>query len=194
MKWLYNNWHKATLALAVITTTSLLVFDVEKNTAVFLIWLQTVVYFLHQFEEYILPGGFIAFFNTKVLGSQQSDIPLDKKAAFWINVPIIFIAFPISAYFASSITIGIGLWTAYFSVINALSHVGMAFRFKYNPGLVVSLLLNIPVGLYAIYYLTTNNLVSLKENILGLGIGLAVQLSLMVYGFLILKPRIKESS
>ena len=132
----------------------------------------------------------MAFFNTNLLGSKQTEFPLDKKASFWINIPIIFIGFPISAILAGYIDISIGVWTVYFSIINAISHVIMFFRFGYNPGFFVSLLLNIPVGLFTIYYLTTNNIVSLKVHLIGFMTGALIQLGLMVYGFLILKRKI----
>jgi hypothetical protein len=190
MKWLYDNWYKSTLFLGCSLLIFLVIFVADNNFTLFLIWLQTVVYLFHQFEEYILPGGFVAFFNTNLLGSKQTEFPLDKKASFWINIPIIFIGFPISAILAGYIDISIGVWTVYFSIINAISHVIMFFRFRYNPGFFVSLFLNIPVGLFTIYYLTTNNIVSLKVHLIGFMTGVLIQLGLMVYGFLILKPKI----
>lgn len=190
MKWLYDNWYKSTLFLGCSLLIFLVIFVADNNFTLFLIWLQTVVYLFHQFEEYILPGGFVAFFNTNLLGSKQTEFPLDKKASFWINIPIIFIGFPISAILAGYIDISIGVWTVYFSIINAISHVIMFFRFRYNPGFFVSLFLNIPVGLFTIYHLTTNNIVSLKVHLIGFTIGVIIQLGLMIYGFLILKPKI----
>jgi len=192
MKWLINNWYKATPFLGLYTVLFTAAFVLPNDFALFLIWLQTAVYFFHQFEEYVLPGGFVAFFNFKTLGSNKPDQPLNTVASFWINVPIIFIAFPLSAYFSGAIAISIGVWTAYFSVINALSHVGMAFKFGYNPGLIVSMFLNIPIGVYAIYYLSSNKLINTEQNLIGLAVGLAVQLSLMIYGFLVLKPKINK--
>ena len=190
MKWLYNNWYKSTLFLGCSLLIILVTFVADDNFTLFLIWLQTVVYLFHQFEEYILPGGFVAFFNTNLLGSKQTEFPLDKKASFWINIPIIFIGFPISAILAGYIDISIGVWTVYFSIVNAISHVIMFFRFRYNPGFFVSLFLNIPVGLFTIHHLTANNIVSLKVHLIGFTIGVLIQLGLMVYGFLILKPKI----
>ena len=190
MKWLYNNWYKSTLFLGCSLLIILVTFVADDNFTLFLIWLQTVVYLFHQFEEYILPGGFVAFFNTNLLGSKQTEFPLDKKASFWINIPIIFIGFPISAILAGYIDISIGVWTVYFSIVNAISHVIMFFRFRYNPGFFVSLFLNIPVGLFTIHHLTANNTISLKVHLIGFTIGVLIQLGLMVYGFLILKPKI----
>jgi len=190
MKWLYENWYKSTIFLAVYMLIILCVFVIKTDFALFLIWIQTVVYLFHQFEEYILPGGFVEFFNKKVLGSMKSDFPLDKKASFWINIPIIFIAYPLSAILAGYVDISIGIWTAYFSIINALSHVGMFFKYRYNPGFFVSLFLNIPIGIYTIYYFASQNIISMNEQLIGLIIGLLAQVVVMIYGFKVLKPKV----
>lgn len=133
----------------------------------------------------------MAFFNTKMLGSKNPEFPLDEKRSFWINVPIIFIAFPISAMLATQFSLSFGIWTAYFSVLNSVTHIGMFFKHRYNPGFWVSLLINIPVGVFTIWYFASHQLIPVSAHIVGLLIGLAVQVSLMVYGFKILKPKIK---
>ncbi|MDC3388301.1 HXXEE domain-containing protein [Flavobacteriaceae bacterium] len=92
---------------------------------------------------------------------------------------------------AGYIDISIGIWTAYFSLINAISHVGMFFKYKYNPGLIVSIFLNIPIGIYTIYYFESQNLISANAQLIGLAIGLLVQGAVMVYGFKVLKPKVK---
>ncbi len=191
MKWLEENWTKSTFFLALYLTIILVLFVSDKDFALFLIWIQTPVYFLHQFEEYIYPGGFIEFFNTKALGSKKKDFPLTKKESFWINIPIIFIGFPLSAILAGQIDISIGIWTAYFSIINALSHLGIFFRYRYNPGFIVSLFLNIPVGLYTIYYFASHHLISLNMHIVGLVIAICIQGILMIYGLKFLKTKVK---
>jgi len=159
--------------------------------ALFLIWIQFVVYLLHQFEEYILPGGFVKFFNNKILKSDKDNYPLDDIASFWINIPIVFIAYPLSAILAGFIDISIGIWTAYFSIINAIAHVGMFFKYRYNPGFFVSLFLNIPVGVYTIYYFDAQHIISENEQLIGLVIGVLIQAAVMFYGFKVLKPKVK---
>lgn len=193
MHWLYDNWYKSTLFLAVYLLIFLILFVLQTDFALFLIWLQFIVYLIHQFEEYILPGGFVAFFNKNLLQSKMADYPLDKRASFWINIPIIFIAFPLSAILAGTLDISIGIWTAYFSVINAASHVGMSFKYKYNPGLLVSMFLNIPVGLYTIYFFASENLISFQHQLIGCGIGLLTQAAVMIFGFKVLKPKANPS-
>jgi hypothetical protein len=190
MTWLIANWPKSTIFLAIYTATLLTLYLMPTNLALYLIWIQVPVYFLHQFEEYVFPGGFMAFFNAHVLASNRPDFPLDAVASFYINVPIIFVAFPLSALLAGSYGIAVGVWTVYFSMINAASHVGMFFKSGYNPGLAVSVVLNIPVGLFAIGYFFVHDTVSWQAHAIGLLIGLGVQGALMVYGFRYLKPKI----
>ena len=68
----------------------------------------------------------------------------------------------------------------------------MFFKFKYNPGLIVSTFLNIPVGLYTISYFYSQNLISINEQLIGLIIGLLIQGAIMTYGFKFLKPKVKQ--
>jgi hypothetical protein len=191
MKWFIKNWPNSTPFLAVYLTVLLVLFVMERNFALFLIWLQLPIYFFHEFEEYILPGGFLAFFNTKMLGSPKPEFPLDEVGSFWINVPIIFIAFPLSAILATQFGLIFGIWTAYFSVINSVAHVVMFIKHRYNPGFIVSLLINIPIGIFTIWYFAAHHLISVSAHITGLLIGLAVQGAIMFYGFKILKPQIR---
>ncbi len=193
LSWLEEYWPIPTPFLALYLTIVLTLFVLNKDFGLFLIWIQTPVYFLHQFEEYVYPGGFLEYFNTKALGSSRKDWPLTKTYSFWINFPLIFIGFPVSAILAGQIDISIGIWTAYFSILNGLSHLGMFFRDGYNPGLVASVFLNIPVGIYTVYYFTTNQLIPLSSHIIGAGIAVAIQSTLMMFGFKVLKPKIKQN-
>jgi len=193
LSWLEQHWSISTPFLALYLTIVLVLFVLNKNFALFLIWIQIPVYCLHQFEEYIYPGGFIEYFNINVMGSNRKNWPLTRKNAFWINIPIIFIGFPISAILASQIDISIGIWIAYFSVVNALLHLGMFFRYRYNPGLIASVLLNIPVGIYTVYYFATNQLISLNSHIIGISIAITIQGILMIWGLKFLKTKVKSS-
>ena len=100
-------------------------------------------------------------------------------------------AYPLSAILAGSIDLAIGIWTAYFAIINAISHVGMYFKHRYNPGFLVSICLNIPIGVYIIYYFDFNDLININEQVIGLIIVILTQAGLMLYGFKFLKPKIK---
>jgi len=192
LTWMADHWPKATAFLAIYSLILLYLFLFEDHFLLFLIWLQTPVYWLHEFEEYIYPGGFAKFFNRDLLGSSKDDWPLTKIASLWINIPIIFIAFPLSAILAGIYGLGLGIWTAYFSIFNALCHVGIFLKFGYNPGFVVSLLLNIPIGIYAIYTLISAGVISTTENIIGALIAFSVQAGLMVWGLGFMRRRIQK--
>ncbi len=194
MKWLYENWMKATPFLAFYAFVLLFLYVKNLNFALYLIWLQTCIYWLHEFEEYILPGGFLDYFNRNMMKSNRGDYPLTQIGSFWINIPLVYIAMPLSGLLAHFLGIEWGLWTAYFSALNAFAHVVMFFKFgrKYNPGLVVSILLNIPVGVYTIWYFLNNHLVSCSVNSISIIVGILAQASMMIYGFGYLVPKMKR--
>jgi len=100
----------------------------------------------HQTEEWVWPGGFLSWINRDVLGSDEDEFPLDRKAGLVINV-------------------GFG-WLLSLSVLagprapapqallfishlgNAALHVGWAARHRrYDPGLVTGALALLPAGI-----------------------------------------------
>ena len=194
MKWLYENWMKATPFLAFYTFILVFLYVKDANYPLYLIWLQGIIYWVHEFEEYIFPGGFLEFFNKNPLGSNQAEYPLTKIGSFWINIPLVYIAMPFSAILAHFYGIEWGLWTAYFSFLNAFAHVIMFFVFgrKYNPGLVVSILLNIPVAIYMSWYFWSNNLITVQTNVISIIVAVLAQASMMIYGFAYLVPKMKK--
>ncbi len=88
--------------------------------------------------------------------------------------------------------LGWGIWTVYFSILNAMLHVGMFFRLGYNPGFVVSLLLNIPVGVFTLITFFNKGVLTSVEHITGAVIALLIQGSLMVWGLVFLRKRVKQ--
>lgn len=149
-RWLYENWAKLCLILSLITT--LVIFSVvgTSNIVLFFIFIQIPVYLLHQFEEHAWPGGFKNYVNQRVFKADSIDYPLNDVSVFWVNIPIIWILMPVFASL-SYLNLFFGLWIPYFAVINSLTHVVAAFiKKEYNPGLAVSLVLGIPIGICAL--------------------------------------------
>jgi len=84
----------------------------------------------------------------------------------------------------STLNYGFGLWLPYFSFFAGIAHIALAIkaRKRYNPGLLVSIFINIPVGLWSIFYLLEQGLL---ENIflnIHFVVGLAVNAILPVMG------------
>ncbi len=51
-------------------------------------WSALPALMLHQFEEYVFPGGFLSWFNREVFKSASDTSPMSPKIAFVVNVLI----------------------------------------------------------------------------------------------------------
>ena len=155
----------------------------------FLILVQTPLYMIHETEEYIFPGGFGKFFNLDIFKLDTADKPVDQNFIFFVNVILIWIILPVFGLLSMKNT-QFGLWIPYFTVFAGVAHIALAIKAGkiYNPGLIVSLVLNIPVGTLTVIYLVNHQYLQnafLNPHLL---IGLGVNLVLPVMG-VILKKR-----
>lgn len=149
INWLYDNWAKLSLFLAIIATVFIYIFINPYNLLLFLIWIQLPIYLLHQFEEHNW-NGFKNYVNKTVFKVKEGNFPLNDKIIFWVNIPIVWVLMPIFSVL-SSVNIIFGLWIPYLAVFNSLTHVIVSVRNReYNPGLLVSSILGIPAGIYAL--------------------------------------------
>jgi Protein of unknown function with HXXEE motif len=51
-----------------------------------LAWAPLPVYFWHQTEEWVWPGGFLPWVNREVMGSGDDEFPITRRLGFAINV------------------------------------------------------------------------------------------------------------
>ena len=191
--WLKDNWAHSGLILAFYLTIFLLVFVRKTNFAVFLILLQTPLYMLHESEEYLFPGGFGRFFNRDIFKIKKEDGPLGRDFIFFGNILLIWILLPLFGLL-SVYSLDLGLWIPYFTIFAGIAHIALGLKAQkiYNPGLIVSLLFNIPVGVAVVlYFFRTGNLSSIFLNI-HLFIGLGVNLLLPVAGNILYKNYLRK--
>lgn len=119
-------------------------------------WILLPVYMLHQFEEHYLDfkGERYAFqkFFCNFLGYTNIDkCPGDKEFIFSVNVPGLYIAGILAGLLNNIKPIVAGGFAAVI-LINAIVHILASFKQKkYNPGLVTSILLFLPISLYYFY-------------------------------------------
>ena len=182
--WLKRDWAKAGLLISIFLFVFLFVFVKDTDFVLFLLLLQTPLYMLHETEEYIFPGGFGKFFNMEIMKFETPDKPLDENFIFYINVILVWIILPVFGLLALQ-NLQYGLWIPYFSLFAGIAHIalGIKARKRYNPGLIISLLLNIPVGVWSVLYLVEQGLIPnifLNPHFF---IGLGVNLALPVLGF-----------
>ena len=159
-QYLYHHWAESTLILALGIIVLLLSFFSVTPWYLFLIWLQFPIYLIHEFEEHVFPGKFKEFINKEIFKSTDTNAPLTTVAVFWINILAIWVLFPLAAILAQNVSPKFGLLLPVFGVFNATLHIVMfVVKRKYNPGLVVSVLLNYPTGIYTVYVLAQNGFV-----------------------------------
>ncbi|MBT7073371.1 MAG: HXXEE domain-containing protein [Anaerolineae bacterium] len=123
------------------------------------------------------------------------DKPLDENFILAINIVLIWIILPFFGLLAAKNYV-YGLWIPYFSFFAGLAHIalGIKARKRYNAGLVVSLLLNIPVGAWSVLYLVNQGLlpnIFLNPHFF---IGLGLNLALPVIGMVKYKQHLREIS
>lgn len=174
-QWLKKEWAKVGFILSIFLLIFLFVFVRNSDFVVFILLLQTPLYMLHQTEEYIFPGGFGKYFNTRIFKLETENEPVDENFIFFVNIILIWIALPLFGLL-STLDYRLGLWIPYFSFFAGISHIVLAIKAKklYSPGLIVSLLINIPVSLWSILYLINHGIISsffLNYHIL-IGLGL----------------------
>jgi hypothetical protein len=192
--WLKKEWAKVGLILSIYLLVMLLVFVRKYDFILFILLLQTPLYMLHQTEEYIFPGGFGKFFNTKIFNLISEDKPLDENFIFYVNVILIWIALPLFGLL-STLNYSIGLWLPYFSFFAGVAHIALGIKARklYNPGLLVSLFINIPIGLWSILYLLEQGLIENFFLNIHFLIGLAINLILPVMGAILFRKYQKNT-
>lgn len=150
-----------------------------------LFWLNLVVLMLHEFEEYVFPGGFKHFINQKTFFTLPNhDEIFGERTIVIINLGI-WLLIILSALLAE-IAPWFGLGLIIFNFVNILGHL-VLFQTKspgYNPGTVTAILM-IPFLVIALKFVIEQSLISPIGYILAIVIGFLSGISLPVSGFLI---------
>ena len=125
--------------------------------------------------------------NKVLLNENSSSEILTDKAALVVNIGFIWILTPVLIVLgAISIVFPVILMTLV--AFNGFIHLVVSIRFKrYNPGLIASLIFNIPLGLYVLIGLSLNSMATGFELFIGIIIGLILHMGLFV--FLLMRKR-----
>ena len=192
--WLKRDWAKTGLIVSIFLFVFLVVFVKNSDFVLFLILLQTPLYMLHEAEEYIFPGGFGKFFNVDIFKMDTEDKPVDQNFIFYVNVLLIWIVLPAFGLLAVK-DYQYGLWIPYFSFFAGIAHIALGIKAKklYNPGLIVSLFLNIPIGIWSIIYLVDHQIIENAVLNPHMAIGLGVNLVLPIMGVVLYKKHIQNN-
>lgn len=148
---IYRNWAKAGLLFSLLILAY--IYLIHKNRIPLLekyILLNLSFLMLHQFEEYVYPGTFKEYFNTRIynpFGFFRNK--LTDKGVFWVNV-IFGWGLNIAVYLFLRENI-IAVMTAITIIfINGIMHFFVAFKTRYyNPGVVTAAIFFVPLGIYS---------------------------------------------
>ena len=160
IEWIKVNWWGVCPILGVFLLVYTCIFVRNMDQVLFIILLNVPLYLFHESEEYIFPGGFRKFFNLDIFRSGNELEPLGVDFIYKINIGMIWVLLPVCGLL-SIIDYRFGLWICYFEFYAGLGHVLLAIKAKkkYNPGLIMSILVNMPFGTYAVWFMTQQGLI-----------------------------------
>ncbi len=145
----------AAVLLALLFLTHRLRSDLDQSCwkdRVWLSWLAVAMYLIHNAEEYgtDLLGRSNAFPNSmcSLLGlAPFPACPIPTPFFLAVNLPLFWVGAPIAAFMSRRQPIlGLSLYGIIF--INALTHLGSAMRSGYNPGVLTSLVIFLPISFW----------------------------------------------
>jgi hypothetical protein len=141
------------------------------GTPLGLVYLQLPIYMLHQYEEHA--GDRFRRWVNNMLGHGR-DV-LTPIATFWINSLFVWLLDIVALYLACFVDLSLGLIAIYLPMLNAFGHIIPAIiKRQYNPGLVTSVLLFLPVGLFSTYLVSRAAGADVQDHLLALGVAIAV--------------------
>jgi len=173
------------LLFPILFTLLLILYFTNPNLQMFswLLWLGLPIIMIHEFEEYVAPGGFKNFFNTKTLLSPnplKEDVPLNEPYIFFINPLLIWPWVTLGAIFYTVPWIGIS--AVFFQLaINNIQHIVLfQVRHKgYNPGLFTTMFLMMPYCTLILWYVLVNPVMTTTDWILSFVVSAGVVLGLL---------------
>ena len=155
---MYTHWAKAGGFLFIVIIFYVLLFTPYKTFNLQTVgWLNLAFLMLHQFEEYVYPGGFKEFFNSNISGFVR--FKLNDRSAFHVNVTLgwsfYFLAAILSGIYPILLVVALGI-----NLLNGLVHTGAAIVLKkYNPGFLSGLFIFIPFSVYVLRQLAIKDLI-----------------------------------
>lgn len=125
-----------------------------------LYWLVLTMATLHTVEEYIIPGGFMAWFNQVVFRSPKPDYPLTAKRAFMTDGIAAAMTAPVLVLVGSQFLPLVFVF-AMLRWINGYFHIAETIKTgKYSPGVLTVLLLETPGLLYITQFYLSRGLIT----------------------------------
>ncbi|WP_206030272.1 HXXEE domain-containing protein [Roseomonas sp. AR75] len=179
--WLTGRWVAAAGFMAAALLAILPLLHAAYALPLVLIFLHSPGYMLHQVEEHA-GDRFRSFVNRRIFGGRNA---LSAEAVLVINIPVVWGLNLAALHAAWAWGDGFGLVAPYAMLVNAVTHIGAALRFRcYNPGLLTSVVLFLPLGLWTLFAIGP-----VESGFRVAGLGLALLLHLLIVAHVLLRLR-----
>jgi len=177
-RWLATRWVGSALVSAIVLVAIAPLVRLRASGFVFLIYLHTPVYMLHQVEEHT-GDRFRRFVNQQIFHGVDALTPL---AVLWINLPGVWGVTLASLYAAALIGHGWGLAAVYLVLVNAAAHLlGAVITRGYNPGLWTALLLFLPLGFLTLQMALRDPGIGWEQHLVGLLVAVGIHAAIVVH-------------
>lgn len=175
MNFIRQHWFDLGLALALVVGVYLM--SAARSQISWLLWINLVSLFLHQFEEYRYPGYFPGMMNSVMFSSDQPDrYPLNTNTALIINVIVGWLFYFLAAVFGEK-ALWLGIATMLVSAGNFMAHTflfNIKGKSRYNPGMLTADILFLPIAVYFFILVFKGNIATSFDWIMGIGLGIAL--------------------
>ena len=157
--WYRNNWYYVGGIIFVALAIAMSLFGEHIDPVRRIMVVGFMGLLIHQFEEYVLPGGFPMVWNIVQSGEREryDRYPMNKNTSFVCNVCIMYPLYIAGIIFSDCHVWGLMLM--FFSIGQVVIH-GIIFNVKmrrlYNPGVATMLFILIPVGICYIWYVAAH--------------------------------------
>jgi hypothetical protein len=148
MRFMERHWFDVGGVLGIALAIWLVVAGSGMTTITLLLWLSLLSLFAHQVEEWRWPGWFPGMLNVVLFRSADPwRFPLNVRSGLIVNVVVGWFAYLLAALLAER-ALWLALATILVSLGNCVLHLGVIpirGRMPYNPGMVTSLVLFLPI-------------------------------------------------
>jgi hypothetical protein len=180
LNWLVNKWqwpYAALFTAGFLAVLSPLVFRFA-GWPLGLVFLQLPIYMLHQYEEHA--GDRFRLWVNNMIGHGR-DV-LTPIATFWINSLLVWLLDLVALYLATFVDLSLGLIAIYLPMLNACGHIVPAIaQRRYNPGLITSIVVFLPIGLLSTVIVSRAAGCDLQDHLLALGVAIAVHATIIAH-------------
>jgi hypothetical protein len=182
MSFFRRHWYEVGAVVAVGAVIWLILGWQDMSILQRLLVLNFVVLLIHQYEEYGWPGGEPAIMNMVLQPSAPPDrYKLNQNSAMVVNVLAAYGFYLLPVFFPT--VIWLGLPPVLFGMLQFVVHgivTNVKLRSLYNPGLAAVVLGHIPIGVYYLYYVHAQGLVSVWDWVFGIAYMFAFQYFFLV--------------